>query len=134
MPLPPRSIISLGAVFSLVGIDFWLRSFFTQNGSGVCNPGIAFSVPVSPSLLLTLSFLLTVFFFWLWQREKEAYRAWAFLLLLAGGGGNFLDRLLFSCVRDYIKLPFFPSFNLSDMMLTLGVGLLLWNLLSPDES
>jgi signal peptidase II len=45
--------------------------------------------------------------------------------ILAGTVGNMMDRLFFSHVIDYIYLSFWPTFNLSDVSLTIGVILLL---------
>jgi signal peptidase II len=45
--------------------------------------------------------------------------------ILAGTVGNMLDRLFFNHVIDYISIPFWPTFNLSDVSLTAGVVLLL---------
>jgi signal peptidase II len=44
--------------------------------------------------------------------------------ILAGTVGNMMDRLFFSHVIDYIYLSFWPTFNLSDLSLTVGVILL----------
>ncbi|MFZ1626935.1 MAG: signal peptidase II, partial [Candidatus Moraniibacteriota bacterium] len=49
--------------------------------------------------------------------------AWASILF--GGFINALDRLLHGCVQDYLHFAFFPSFNLADIMLFLGVVFLL---------
>ena len=52
-------------------------------------------------------------------------------LLLGGALGNLLDRLVHGAVSDYLKLLFvrFPIFNLADVFITLGAGLLVVSLL-----
>ena len=45
--------------------------------------------------------------------------------ILAGTVGNLMDRLFFSHVIDYIYLSFWPTFNLSDVALSIGVILLI---------
>ena len=49
------------------------------------------------------------------------------VLLIAGAMGNFIDRLLFSYVRDffYISLIDFPIFNVADIYVTFGVIILI---------
>jgi signal peptidase II len=42
-------------------------------------------------------------------------------LLLGGAFGNLLDRLRDGAVTDFIHLPHWPSFNLADMAITIGV-------------
>jgi signal peptidase II len=52
-------------------------------------------------------------------------------LLLGGAIGNLLDRLLDGSVTDFIKLPHWPAFNVSDIAITIGVIALLWVLERP---
>ena len=46
-----------------------------------------------------------------------------FAMLCAGIGGNLHERIAFGFVRDYIQLSFvnFPVFNISDIMINIGV-------------
>ena len=53
-------------------------------------------------------------------------------LLVGGAIGNLLDRLLDGSVTDFIKLPHWPAFNVSDIAITLGVLSLLWVLEGPQ--
>ena len=56
------------------------------------------------------------------------------LALLAGGAlGNLLDRLRLGAVIDYIDLAVWPVFNLADVAVTLGAGLLVLILLRPER-
>lgn len=55
-------------------------------------------------------------------------------LLLGGGLGNLIDRLQDGTVTDMIDLGWFPSFNVADIALNVGVGLvLLWGLFLHDH-
>ena len=49
------------------------------------------------------------------------------ILILSGGVGNLIDRLLRGYVVDFIKLEFinFPIFNLADISVTVGVFILI---------
>jgi signal peptidase II len=47
-------------------------------------------------------------------------------LLVGGAAGNMVDRLRDGAVTDFIDLPFWPSFNLADVSITLGVLSLLY--------
>jgi signal peptidase II len=47
-------------------------------------------------------------------------------LLLGGALGNLIDRLAQGYVTDFIKLPAWPAFNVSDMAITFGVLSLLY--------
>jgi signal peptidase II len=51
-------------------------------------------------------------------------RPWAWLPtgLLAGGAvGNVVDRVREGFVTDFVKLPYWPAFNVADLAITLGV-------------
>ena len=56
-------------------------------------------------------------------------RPWLWLptgLLVGGALGNLIDRLVNGAVTDFIKLPLWPAFNVSDMAITFGVLALLY--------
>jgi len=55
-------------------------------------------------------------------KTKKWYTA-AVVLMIAGGIGNFIDRLMFQKVTDFIELEFmrFAIFNFADMCLVVGV-------------
>jgi signal peptidase II len=52
-------------------------------------------------------------------------------LLIGGAIGNLIDRIAHGAVTDFIKLPFWPAFNLADMSITFGVLALLYVLEGP---
>ncbi len=45
-------------------------------------------------------------------------------MLLGGALGNVVDRVAHGAVTDFIKLPFWPAFNVADSAITIGVVLL----------
>lgn len=57
-------------------------------------------------------------------RASRAERA-AYALLIGGGLGNLLDRVLRGYVIDFVHVRYWPVFNLADVFLVAGVGLLL---------
>lgn len=92
--------------------------------SSSCNSGFAFSFLESKGRLnIFLSFvvLMVVFYFLIRQETKLAIIAVS--LVLAGGLSNFADRIGFGCVRDFIDLNFWPSFNLADSVIVVGVAI-----------
>lgn len=107
----------------------------------VQNTGAAFSLLRQHTWLLTLTSALVVLamcalivkgFF------KNALGRWAAALVLAGGIGNLIDRVLFGFVTDMLKTVFmdFPVFNVADCCITLGVPLLflyVWFYVGKDE-
>jgi signal peptidase II len=57
------------------------------------------------------------------RRTFDVYAA-GFAFALAGALGNLSDRVLRGYVVDFIRVPHWPVFNLADIWITVGVGLL----------
>jgi signal peptidase II len=55
-------------------------------------------------------------------------------LILGGGLSNLLDRLLWGAVRDFIKIPFWPLFNLADVSISAGATLIIFSLAWPKKN
>jgi len=106
-------------------IQLWPGIFQLQVSK---NPGVAFSIPIPNSLMIWLTPFLLAGIIWLIMRscnlEHRIAKA-ALMLLIAGGLGNFLNRIWYGAVVDFIDFSFWPSFNLADAYLTVGVFLLI---------
>jgi signal peptidase II len=101
----------------------------------VHNTGIAFSLLGRVSWLLPAGIALTLVFLVFYNKARwtRGARAHLALALLAGGAiGNLVDRLRVGAVIDYVDLSIWPVFNLADVAVTVGAGLLLLTLLRPD--
>ena len=95
----------------------------------VKNTGAAWSILENHTWLLTLvSAIVVVVICWL--VVKKFFTGWVGLtaatLLLAGGVGNLIDRVVFGYVTDMLQTVFmdFPVFNFADCCITVGVVLL----------
>ena len=53
--------------------------------------------------------------------EKKSVKEKAFMLILAGGIGNIIDRIIRGFVVDFISLKWVGIFNFSDMYVVFGV-------------
>lgn len=97
----------------------------------VYNPGAAWGAGSSVTPLITVVAIVATGLV-LWQMTKVRHLAWAVALglLLAGVGGNLLDRLLRDPgpfrghVVDFLALPRWPVFNVADMCINIA-GVLL---------
>lgn len=91
----------------------------------ICNQDISFGLTIHP--LFFGIFWLTTIFFILFSFYKKCFIHGdvCLALVLAGAFSNMLDRLYFGCVIDFIKLPFWPVFNLADIFIVLGVIMLI---------
>ncbi|QIB69017.1 signal peptidase II [Aminipila butyrica] len=92
------------------------------------NTGAAFSMFSGHTELLALVTILMTggILFYIHRSRKTAH--WALLLslsaIVAGGLGNILDRVFLKYVVDFLDLKFWPIFNLADIYVCCGCGLL----------
>ena len=103
--------------------------------SNVRNDGIAFGMLGGASdavvIALTLAALgLLVGYFALNATRPEL---WLSVGLVVGGAlGNLADRARIGAAIDFLDPPMWPAFNLSDIAIVMGVGLLVLAILSPE--
>ena len=100
-----------GAAFSfLAGAGGWQRWFVLGLG-----------LVVSIGLIVWLGRL----------KPGDRWLAAALALILAGAVGNLIDRILFGQVIDFIQLYYerwyFPVFNVADIAINIGAGLLVFD-------
>jgi signal peptidase II len=94
-------------------------------GFYICNQNISFSL-VLPTFLFWFIWALIVLFIFLrildfpFSVFQFPVAKPALLLLLAGALSNMLDRLYFGCIIDFIKLPYWPVFNLADAFIVIS--------------
>lgn len=107
----------------------------------VQNTGAAFSLLRQHTWLLTLiSAVVVAAMCWLIVKGffRNALGRWAAALVLAGGMGNLIDRVLLGYVTDMFQTVFmdFAVFNVADCCITIGVPLLflyVWFYVGKDE-
>jgi signal peptidase II len=99
----------------------------------VRNSGVAFGFFSGGGVLvlaLTLAALGALVVYFVLRPDRRGL--WIPTGLLVGGAlGNLIDRLINGSVTDFIKLPLWPAFNVSDMAITFGVLALLYVLEGP---
>jgi signal peptidase II len=99
----------------------------------VRNSGVAFgffSGGGALVLILTLAALTALVVYFVMRPARPLL--WLPTGLLIGGAlGNLVDRIASGSVTDFIKLPFWPAFNVADMAITFGVLALLYVLEGP---
>lgn len=92
------------------------------------NTGIAFGLPIKPVVIFTLTVIALFFLIGIFVKtcsRKEHLIIFSLTLIIAGAVSNLTDRVRYGYVIDYIDVPFFTIFNLADVMITAGVGLIL---------
>lgn len=102
--------------------DGWLRFRLATNAN------LAFSLPFPPALTTILAAAVLVVFVWWWTKawqRRELPTATGLAFVVAGAASNLVDRWRWGHVVDYIDVPWFTVFNLADVMISVGVGLLI---------
>ena len=102
----------------------------------VHNRGIAFSLLGGIPLLVPVAIALTLLFLLFYNKARWSRRpvAQAALAMLGGGAiGNLVDRVRVGAVVDFIDVHVWPVFNLADIAVTAGAGLLILLLIRGDR-
>ncbi|MCX7013234.1 MAG: signal peptidase II [Candidatus Sumerlaeota bacterium] len=158
MPKPTRFRLGFFATSLVcVGLDqatkYWALHFLCDSPIIVIpnvlflrlatNPGAAFSMfSHYPSVLTVVACIVAVVVFvWLMRIPRWDWpTALALSLILGGAAGNLVDRFRFGEVVDFVEVHFeflnwsWPTFNLADSAICVGMGLLLFATVFPRKS
>lgn len=100
------------------------------------NSGIAFGLfPGRPNLFtgVTCISMLVVFYFYLTAAAGRFLSSLACALILGGAAGNLMDRFRLGYVVDFINFSFWPTFNVADSAVSIGVALLLVSFILDEK-
>ena len=112
-------------------IPGFLRFIFVEN------TGAAFGIFQGKSPILTSLALLVIAFLIVYFRRAIAQSLWLSIALglqLGGALGNVVDRFRHGFVVDFINVPHWPTFNVADSAITVGVIMLGLYLITRDAS
>lgn len=104
----------------------------------VHNRGAAFGILRNqvPLFIGTSVLAIILIFINLKSEKKEHVFSlinFALSLILAGGIGNLIDRVIFGHVIDFLDFRVWPVFNIADSAITAGAILLGWSLLTAKD-
>ncbi|MEG1640599.1 MAG: signal peptidase II [Ruthenibacterium sp.] len=96
----------------------------------ILNDGAAFSILSGNRFFLiavTSVALLALTLYLLFKKPQSRFEHFAWVLILAGGIGNLIDRVLHGVVVDFFEVTFmnFAVFNVADCFVCVGAALLL---------
>jgi signal peptidase II len=103
----------------------------------VVNYGFAFGFLNNPSLnqiiVILVIFSIIAYFLYLLIKIQDQFFRFSLILVISGAIGNFIDRILYGFVIDFIDIYLgsyhWPAFNLADSSITLGFILIMFNIL-----
>lgn len=103
------------------------------------NRGAAFGILQDKRILfviLTIAIVLYLLYYFITNlKSNPPVLNIAFSLIISGALGNFYDRLFQGYVVDFLEFAFvdFPVFNIADILVTVGCGLLIIYILVHGE-
>ncbi len=133
-----RNICIVTTLILVLLIDIFVKWFVVNfNLSYGVNRGIAFSFLSNSGNTRNISMVIAIMLFLIFYilgeiryfNKLNLYQFIGLLLMACGGISNLIDRVIYGAVIDYIHLWRFPWFNLSDVIIVLGLALIVWNML-----
>jgi len=135
------------AILALIGLD-WLTKYWIQTSMAlndtipvidgifhityIHNYGAAFSILEGKQgflLAVTGAAMAAIAIYMVYAQKKKELTPmglWSLALILAGGLGNFFDRVRFGYVVDFLDFRVWPIFNVADIAVCCGCGLLVF--------
>jgi len=127
-----KYLVVTNVIFSQVICSFF-NVYVTYN-RGVAW-GVGSDLHETSTMFLQL-FIGCVLIYFVWYMRHVLHNkilTTACMLILSGGISNYLDRIMYGGVVDFIQLHigewFFPVFNVADVSITVGAVLLLYGIL-----
>lgn len=139
-----KHILLFVSVVLLDQLSKWLLDINMQIGDSITlipgffritylhNTGAAWSMfegKMGFFMIVTVIALIVMGYFYYCVEKKDALTKYGLVLMMAGTLGNFIDRLCFQHVRDFLDFVIlgydFPVFNVADIALCVGVFLIL---------
>ena len=101
----------------------------------VLNPGAAFGMlPNNRSFFIALTVAVLVIAFVARKQilKETAWIKYGMALFLGGAIGNLLDRIETGFVVDFFDFIIWPVFNVADIAICVGVGMIIWSVLKSE--
>ena len=106
--------------FSLIGEFLWIESVLNRGASfGMMQNGTLFFI------IMTIPIVAAIIYIICSKKYLNTFGKLCLGIILGGTVGNFIDRIAFGGVRDFIyfKSIGFPIFNVADIAITVGTAM-----------
>ena len=129
-------LLSKKIVFDSIDLHTFISLTFFLDLTHIHNFGISFGLfsgLISPWLLIIIGLLVVGFIFYLMKSASDMFEEWGFLIIISGALSNIIDRIFNGYVIDFIyfhyKYFFWPAFNFADIYITIGIIMIVINIL-----
>ena len=90
-------------------------------------------------LIMPPAAMIVIFFLLRGVQNNDRVQILALSSILGGAIGNYIDRLRFRYVVDFLDFHWFneyswPAFNIADSAIVIGVGVLMWQMFQESRS
>jgi signal peptidase II len=126
-----KYVLNTSNIESITLIPLFLDFYLTKN-TGIALSLFSSSGSLTQIFLTITIFVALMFLVYTFYTTKNKMQKIGLMLVLSGGFGNFLERLFFGSVTDYLHLRIGTNslfvFNLADFFITLGaiIIILVW--------
>ena len=83
-------------------------------------------------ILMTVAVIAVLIYFWRRIKEEAIVVQLGAAFFLGGAVGNLIDRIETGFVIDFFDFYFWPIFNVADIFICVGVGLIVWNIVMDE--
>ncbi|MFW6280693.1 MAG: signal peptidase II [Halanaerobium sp.] len=84
-------------------------------------------------IIITFLFFIFILYLYISELKKNKITDIIIIFLLGGSISNLIDRILFTYVTDFIAVYNFPVINFADIFISLGVVLLMYQLIEIEK-
>ena len=127
-----RQNLALGEAWAPIpAIGDFFRFLYWQNR------GAAFGTLQNAGPVLTvvrIAIAIFIIVFYQKAESKDTLMKVALSLMLGGAVGNLIDQFTLGFVTDFIAVGRFPIFNVADSCVTIGVGLMLLDMIIKEKN
>ena len=92
-----------------------------------------FSGTISPLYLIIIGLLVVFFIIFLLVNAQDKLEQWGLFIIICGALANIIDRVMNGYVIDFIYLHinqyYWPAFNFADIYISIGIIMILLNVL-----
>ena len=129
-------LFSKKIVFDLIDLHTFIPLTSFLDLTHIHNFGVSFGLfsgVISPWILVILGLLIVTFIFYLMKSASDMFEEWGLLIIISGALSNIIDRIFNGYVIDFIyfhyKDFFWPAFNFADIYITIGIIMIVINIL-----
>ncbi len=132
-----KYFLNTSNIESITLIPYFLDYFLTKN-TGIALSLFSSAGGAAQVFLTLVIFAALVFLGFTFFSTEDKYQKLGLVFVLSGGFGNFIERLFYGSVTDYLHLRIGTNslfvFNLADFFITLGAIILIFTWLKSGKS